>query len=201
MRVGVLGGTFDPIHLGHLLIAEEVRLRLDLQQVIFIPAGQPRLRTHEAIADGADRLRMVELATTGNPFFRACAVEVHRSGPTYTVDTLEELHRDQGPDTCLHFIVGEDILGNFHLWKDPDRVLELCRLVVVGRPGADGLETEDWSTKFPRAAARVTRLATPRIDISGTDIRKRVCRGESLRYLVPESVADYIRERGLYLTG
>lgn len=126
-------------------------------------------------------------------------MEVHRSGPTYTVDTLEELHRDLGPETCLNFIVGEDILGNFHLWKEPDRVLELCRLVVVGRPISDGLEWSDWSAKFPRAATRAMRLATPRIDVSGTDIRNRVCRGESVRYLVPEPVADYIRERGLYL--
>ena len=196
-----MGGTFDPIHLGHLLMGEEVRLRLDLAQVIFIPAAEPRLRPHEARASAADRLHMVELATADNPFFKTCAAEVYRSGPTYTVDTLQELHRDLGTDTCLHFIVGEDILGSFHLWKDPERVLELSRLVVVGRPGVDALDWEDWSAKFPGAATRVTRLATPLIDLSGTGIRQRVCQGESLRYLVPEPVADYIRARGLYLSG
>ncbi len=119
MRIGVLGGTFDPIHLGHLMIAEEVRLRLQLDRIIFIPAGQPRLRADEYLTPAADRLRMVQLATANDPHFQVCDVETRRSGPTYTVDTLEELDQRLGPDASLHFIVGEDILGQFHRWKDP----------------------------------------------------------------------------------
>lgn len=201
MRVGVLGGTFDPIHLGYLLIAEEVRLRLNLQRVIFIPAGQPRLRPHEARASAADRLRMVELATGDNPFYEICTAEIQRSGPTYTVDTLEGLHSRLGTETCLYFIVGADILGKFHLWKDPHRILELCRLVVVARAGEDDFNWSARSAKFPEVDSRVTRLATPLIDISGTDIRERICRGESLHHLVPDTVADYIREHGLFVSG
>ena len=198
MRIGVLGGTFDPIHLGHLRIAEEVQLRLQLDRVIFIPAGQPRLRADEYLTPAADRLRMVQLATAGNPNFQVCDTETRRSGPTYTIDTLEELGRSLGPDVALHFIVGEDILGQFHRLKDPERVLQSCFLVVVNRPGHDSQDWPEWFQSSALAKDKVTRLEIPKVDISGTEIRLRAARGEPFRCLVPDAVAGYIQEHKLY---
>ena len=198
MRVGVLGGTFDPIHLGHLKIAEEVRLKLDLERVIFIPTGQPRLREDEYLSPVADRLRMVELATSDNLYFQVCDNETRRTGPTYTVDTLVELRGSLGTDAALYFIVGVDILSRFQDWKEPERVLELCNLVVVPRPGHEDFDWPAWLGSFPQAADRLTRLDTAMVDISGTEIRRLAGQGESVRELVPDSVAEYIQERNLY---
>ena len=198
MRVGVLGGTFDPIHLGHLKIAEEVRLKLDLERVLFIPTGQPRLRTDKYLSPVADRLRMVELATSDNPYFQVCDNETRRGGPTYTVDTLIELRGSLGTDASLYFIVGVDVLRRFHDWKEPERVLELCNVVVVTRPGHEDFDWPAWLVTFPQAADRLTRLDTTMVDISGTEIRRRSGQGKSVRKLVPASVAEYIQERNLY---
>ncbi len=198
MRVGVLGGTFDPIHLGHLKIAEEVRLKLDLERVLFIPTGQPRLRTDKYLSPVADRLRMVELATSDNPYFQVCDNETRRGGPTYTVDTLIELRGSLGTDASLYFIVGVDILRRFHDWKEPERVLELCNVVVVTRPGHEDFDWPAWLVTFPQAADRLTWLDTTMVDISGTEIRRRSGQGKSVRKLVPASVAEYIQERNLY---
>ena len=198
MRVGVLGGTFDPIHIGHLIIAEEARLRLGLEKVIFMPAGQPRLRPSDAFAPAEDRLRMVELAMAGNPHFEASSLEVDRAGTTYTVDTLEELHNTFQDEVSLFFIVGEDILEKFHLWKDPERILRLCTLVVVTRKGAASPETEPWASMSGAPDGAVVRLDSPVIEVSATDIRSRIHRKEPLRYLVPKPVAHYIFEHNLY---
>ena len=198
MRVGVLGGTFDPIHLGHLKIAEEARLKLDLERVLFIPTGQPRLRTDKYLSPVADRLRMVELATSDNPYFQVCDNETRRGGPTYTVDTLIELRGSLGTDASLYFIVGVDILRRFHDWKEPELVLELCNVVVVTRPGHEDFDWPAWLVTFPQAADRLTRLDTTMVDISGTEIRRRSGQGKSVRKLVPASVAEYIQERNLY---
>ena len=199
MRVGALGGTFDPIHLGHLQIAEAVRVELDLGRVLFIPTGQPRLRADEYLSPVADRLRMVELATSDSPHFQVYDNETRRSGPTYTVDTLIELRGGLEPGASLYFIVGVDILSRFHQWKEPERVLELCNLVVVPRPGHDDFDWPAWLRRFPQAADRVTKLGTTMVNISGTEIRRRTGQGESVRELVPDSVAEYIEERCLYV--
>ena len=198
MRVGVLGGTFDPVHLGHLAIAEEVRIKLDLDRVIFIPAGQPRLRADEYLTPAIDRLRMVELATGDNPHFQVCDIEIQRSGPTYTVDTLVELGQRFGPDTSLYFIVGADILGQFHRWKDPEKVLDACHLVVVSRPGHQDADWPEWFQGADSSKDKVTQLEIPMVDISGTEIRRRASLGESVRHLVPDLVAEYIQDRKLY---
>ena len=198
MRVGVLGGTFDPVHLGHLAIAEEARIKLDLDRFIFIPAGQPRLRADEYLTPAIDRLRMVELATGANPHFRVCDIEIQRSGPTYTVDTLVELGQRFGPDTSLYFIVGADILGQFHRWKDPEKVLDACHLVVVSRPGHRDDDWPEWFQGADSAKDKVTQLEIPMVDISGTEIRRRASLGESVRHLVPDLVAEYIQDRKLY---
>ena len=205
MRVGILGGTFDPVHLGHLIVAEQARVRLDLDRVIFIPAGQPWLRAEQPAADAPDRLRMVELAVKSNPAFEASSQEIDRPGPTYTVDTLEvlkeELSREPDADTVLHYIIGMDALEQFHRWKDPERVVELCHLVIVNRPGHQGVDVNDVVGRYPEAGTRLTLLNVPRIEISSTEIRKRVSEGISIRYLAPDSVEEYIREQGLYRAG
>ena len=198
MNVGILGGTFDPVHLGHLIVAEEARVRLGLDQVIFVPAGQPWLKGGQCITPGRRRLIMVELAVAANPFFRVAPNEIQRGGPTYTVDTLRELLREMGDAARLHFIVGMDSLEQFHLWKDPDRLLELCRLVVVNRPGHQGVDINTVAGRFPQAAESIRLLTVPRIEISATAIRQRVAQGISIRYLVPQAVDEYIAEHGLY---
>ena len=198
MRVGVLGGTFDPVHLGHLAIAEEARIKLDLDRFIFIPAGQPRLRADEYLTPAIDRLRMVELATGDNPHFQVYDIEIQRSGPTYTVDTLVELGQRFGPDTSLYFIVGADILGQFHRWKDPEKVLDACHLVVVSRPGHQDDDWPEWFQGADSSKDKVTQLEIPMVDISGTEIRRCASLGESVRHLVPDLVAEYIQDRKLY---
>jgi nicotinate-nucleotide adenylyltransferase len=199
MRVGILGGTFDPIHIGHLIIAEESRIRLALDRVLFTPTGQPQLKSEPPIASALHRLNMVRLAVAGNPHFAVSLNEVDRPGPSYTVDTLGELSTELGATTELHFILGMDALQQFHLWRDPERVLELCKLVVVRRPGGQDFEVQELLSRYSQAGNRVVVLSTLLIDISGTDIRHRAAAGLSLRYLVPEAVEQYIREHRLYI--
>jgi nicotinate-nucleotide adenylyltransferase len=201
MRIGVLGGTFDPVHLGHLIVAEEARVRLKLDQVIFMPAGQPWLKAGQCLTPGGHRLQMVELAVASNPFFRVASNEVERPGATYTVDTLVELNRELGPNASLYFILGMDSLAQFHRWKEPDQLLELCQLVVVSRPGHQNVDVNDLVARFPQAGPGLVLLTVPRIEISSTEVRRRVAEGISIRYLVPEAVEEYISEHRLYQSG
>ena len=138
MRVGILGGTFDPVHLGHLTLAEEARVQLNLDQVLFIPAGQPWLKEGQQLSPAKDRLQMVRLAVASNPHFRVSAAEVERSGPTYTVDTLKALKDLLDLDTELFFILGLDAMEHFSRWKEPESLLEMCQWAVVERPGHKG---------------------------------------------------------------
>jgi nicotinate-nucleotide adenylyltransferase len=186
------------VHLGHLIIAEEARVRLKLDQVVFTPAGQPWLKSRQPVSPAGHRLRMVELVVASNRFFRVSSSEMDRSGPTYTVDTLEELRRSLGPDTGLYFIVGMDALEQFHRWKEPEKLLELCNLVVVSRPGHQSVDINSLVGQYPPAGERLILLTVPRIEISSTEIRRRVSEGISIRYLVPESVEEYILEHQLY---
>ena len=136
-----------------------------------------------------------------NASFQAARHEVDRPGPTYAVDTLEELRGELGPHVSLHFILGQDALSEFHRWKSPERVLELCRLAVVHRPGIEASEWPEIFTRFSLPAGQVTLLTAPQVDISGTDIRRRVAEGRSIRYLVPNAVAEYIQQHRLYRDG
>ena len=195
---GILGGTFDPVHVGHLMVAEEARIRLKLDRVIFMPAGRPWLREGEELSPAHHRMAMVKRAVASNPHFGAGPNEIDRARPTYTVDTLEELLGDLGRSVKLYFILGVDALEQFHQWKEPERVLALCHLVAVGRPGFAHFDQDRFLDRYPQAAGRLELLDTPLVDISGTDLRHRAAAGESLRYQVPEAVADYIQENGLY---
>ena len=198
MRVGILGGTFDPVHLGHLIVGEEARGRLELERVVFIPTGQPWLKEQQPATAGKHRLQMLELALASNPKFDVASVEVDRPGPTYTVDTLEDLHQELGSEVELYFIIGMDALEQFRQWQRPERMLELCKLAVVNRPGYQRVDVNEMVREYPQVGPGLTLLNVPRVEISSTDIRRRVAEGKSIRYLVPEVVQEYIQEHGLY---
>ncbi len=196
MRIGVLGGTFDPIHLGHLIIAEEARDRLDLEEVCFVPARDPWMKAGQPLTSGHDRLSMARLAMEDNPFFRVSTLELERPGPSYTVDTLRELQEDYGPEAQLFFILGSDAFVRFDEWKDTEGILGLATLVVVDRPGATA-SAEAIDQQVGNAGS-VERVRGVHLEISAKDIRRRVAAGASIRYLVPEPVERYIYARGLY---
>lgn len=201
MNVGVLGGTFDPVHMGHLIIAEEVRARLELAEVLFVPAGQPwlKLNNANAISSAEHRLEMVRLAVAGEPAFRLSTMEIERPGPSYTVDTMAELRNQIGTEGKLYFILGWDNLNQLPRWHQPQRLVELCRLVPVRRVGFTSPDLDALEEAVPGLAKSLVMLDTPQIEISASEIRARVARGLSIHKLVPEAVEQYIMEHGLYL--
>jgi nicotinate-nucleotide adenylyltransferase len=199
VNIGILGGTFDPVHLGHLSIAKAAMDHAGLEQVLFIPAGQPRLRQAQPAASVSHRIEMVRLAIKGNPRFRVCDIEVRRPGPTYSVDTLEELSVRLGPGTDLFFILGSDVLAQLDRWKNPQRVLTLCRLLVLDRPGQEDFDWPGFYSRVPEAEGRVQIVAAPTVAVSATELRRRSSTGELLVGQAPDAVAQYIRQHGLYL--
>lgn len=188
MRIGVLGGSFNPVHYGHLRLAEEAREHLQLDRVLFIPAGLRPHKPQRGLIEGRHRLAMVRLAIRRQPAFEASDIELRRPGPSYTVDTLEALRRRRRRRARLFFLSGADTLQELRTWRDPDRVLALCTFVVATRPGYALRVKRHGMTTLP-----VTRLA-----ISASDIRRRVAGGRSIRYLVPAAVAAYIARHRLY---
>ena len=200
-RIGVLGGTFDPVHYGHLVVAEDLRQKLGLEEVLFVPAGQPWLKEGMDISRAEHRLEMVLLATASNPHFNVSTIELERPGPTYSVDTIIELKASLSARAGLYFMVGYDALAELPRWKEPARLLELCRVVGFGRPGHTELDLSALDAAVPGASERIMVVDVPQIDISATDIRRRVARGLSIRYLVPEEVERYIAQNWLYLEG
>lgn len=202
MRLGLLGGTFDPIHYGHLLLAEECRHSLALDKVLFIPAGQPWLKAGQPLTPGCHRQRMVELAIADHPPFALWDGELRRPGPTYTVDTLAQLQSEYPDAADFYFILGIDALESFPRWKDPERILQLTRLAVAARPGYPAMDKNDiiqkLKSRYPEHADRITTLTLPGAEISATAIRRRAAAGRSFRYHTPEPVARYILENRLY---
>ena len=197
LRIGVFGGTFDPVHLGHLVAAEEATELLDLDEMLFVPAGQPWFKAGEVVTDAPHRLNMVRLAVESNPRFRVCGVEVARPGPSYTVDTLEHLRGASPSGTEFFLVLGVDALAELHRWRSPARVFDLATVVGVARPGAK-FDSKALNAALPCAAERVIMLDVPLVDVGATELRRRASSGRSLRYLVPDSVEQYIREHGLY---
>ncbi len=195
MRIGVLGGTFDPVHLAHLVLGEVAREELRLDRVIFVPAGQPWRKTGREIAPSADRLQMLRLATTGNPAFEVSTLEIEREGPSYTEVTLEALS-GENPGAELFFILGRDALTDFPNWHDSQRIAELATLAVAERD--DTALGGEGEADLPGLHVRLCRLHMPRVGITATAVRENVREGRSIRYLVPDAVAAYIAERGLY---
>ena len=194
-RIGILGGTFDPIHIGHLAIAEDVRVTLQLDRVLFVPAAQQPFKRERIVASAADRLAMVERACAENTTFTASPVEIARAGISYTVTTLETLTATL--DGEVFFILGADALAELPRWHQANRLSELAHFVTVKRPGFT-LAVEQLRAALPGFDQRLTVLDGPRLDISSSEIRERAALGRSLRYLVPDSVIDYLSQHNLY---
>jgi len=198
MKVGVLGGTFDPVHNGHLMVAEQVRIHLSLAEVLFVPAGQPWQKNDQPISSAEHRLQMLRLALADKPNFKLSTIEVERAGPSYTVDTIAELRSQLGTEDELFFIVGWDSLAGLPRWREPSRLVELCSLVVVPRPGYVPPELKALEGLIPGLSRSLTLLDEPEIDVSASAIRQRVAEGLSISGLVPEAVEVYITQHGLY---
>ncbi|MBD8870045.1 nicotinate-nucleotide adenylyltransferase [Nocardioides donggukensis] len=192
-RVGVMGGTFDPIHHGHLVAASEVQAWFDLDEVVFVPTGAPWQKSGREVSPAEDRYLMTVIATAANPRFRVSRVDIDRTGPTYTIDTLRDLGQ-QLPDADLYFITGADALANIFTWRDAEELFELANFVGCTRPGYD-LGSEALGD-IP--AERVTLVEIPALAISSTDCRERTRRGEPVWYLVPDGVVQYIAKHHLY---
>jgi nicotinate-nucleotide adenylyltransferase len=192
-RRGLLGGTFDPVHLGHLRAAENAREALGLEDVRFVPARLPPHRP-EAASSALDRFAMVALATATHPRFVVSDLELRRDGPSYTIDTVSTL-RQEHPGDELVLIVGSDTFPEMESWRELGRLLELCHLAVVPRPGGEE-RPADWTRRHPEL--RFSRVEADGLAVSATEVRRRAREGKSIRYLVPDGVADYIAKRGLY---
>jgi nicotinate-nucleotide adenylyltransferase len=188
-RVGIMGGTFDPVHHGHLVAASEVAARFELDEVVFVPTGQPYQKGRVSPAE--DRYLMTVIATASNPRFQVSRADIDREGPTYTVDTLRDLRASYGPDTELYFITGADALERILSWKDALDMLAMVHFVGVTRPGF-----ELSAAHLP--ADSVTLVEVPAMAISSSDCRTRVAAGKPVWYLVPDGVVQYIAKRGLY---
>jgi nicotinate-nucleotide adenylyltransferase len=200
--LGVMGGTFDPVHYGHLTVAEQTRETLGLASVVFIPAGVPPHKRDRPVTLARHRLAMVELAVAGNPWFAVSRLELDRPGPSYAVETLDALAASadqEGRDRPV-FILSVEALAGFATWRDPGRILDLCRIAVVPRRGTAGPDRAWLTARFPRQEDRFIFLDGPQLGHSATDIRSRAAAGRSIRYLVPPAVAAYIGEHHLYQT-
>ena len=189
-KIGVMGGTFDPIHHGHLVAASEVADRFGLDEVVFVPTGQPWQKSEREVSAAEDRYLMTVVATASNPRFTVSRADIDRGGPTYTTDTLTDLHA-QRPGSELYFITGADALAQILSWQKLDELFELAHFVGVTRPG---YELDDHH--LPDGA--VTLVEVPAMTISSTDCRRRVAEGHPVWYLVPDGVVQYISKRGLY---
>ena len=197
-----MGGTFDPIHIGHLVTAEEARFQYELDEVMFVPSARPPHKTGSRQSPAEDRLRMVELAVEGNPFLSVSDIEAGREGLSYTIDTLREVHRIRGTETELYFITGADAILEILTWKDPEELLSESKFIAATRPGYPLERLEDalpqLNSAGEKALRRVFAMEIPALAISSTDIRERAAAGRPYRYLVSHAVWTYIREKGLY---
>lgn len=197
-RIGVMGGTFDPIHMGHLVTAEAVRTEYQLDNVLFIPAANPPHKAKQEVTPAIHRYIMTAMATSSNPYFHVSSIELDRPGPSYTIDTVYELVDRFGAGTELYFITGADAVQEIPTWDRIEELLGLCQFIAATRPGC--LPTVDNIKEYfgELGKTRIHRLNTPELEISSTDIRERVKNGCSIKYIVPESVENYIWKEGLY---
>ncbi|MGW2176621.1 nicotinate-nucleotide adenylyltransferase [Streptomyces sp. NPDC001732] len=189
-RLGVMGGTFDPIHHGHLVAASEVAAQFHLDEVVFVPTGQPWQKSHKHVSPAEDRYLMTVIATASNPQFSVSRIDVDRSGPTYTIDTLRDLHAIHG-EADLFFITGADALSQILTWRDADELFSLAHFIGVTRPG-------HVLTDVGLPVGGVSLVEVPALAISSTDCRERVAQGDPVWYLVPDGVVRYIDKRQLY---
>lgn len=196
-RVGVLGGTFDPPHIGHLVAAEEARVQLDLERVTFVPAGIPPHKLGEPVTPAVHRVEMTMRAVASNPYFFVSLVDVERAGPSHTVDTLKLLRARWGASTDIYFILGLDMLADLPNWHEPQQLVELCRLAVVDRPGYD-IDMDELDRTIPGVARQVDQVSMPRLEVSSTDLRRRVRQSKTIRYYVPVEVEAYVHAHRVY---
>ena len=198
MKVGILGGTFDPIHLGHLLMAESAREILDLGQVLFVPAGDPPHKQELPITPACHRQAMVELALAHNPYFELSPVDLDRSGPHYSTETVQliQVRYDLPPELC-YFIIGSDSLQDLPTWHRPAELIMICHLAVARRPGSSP-DLTSLEASLPGLSDQLTWVEMPLVGISASDIRARVRAGQSIRYQVPHEVGEYIQKHQLY---
>jgi nicotinate-nucleotide adenylyltransferase len=199
VRIGVFGGTFDPVHLGHLILAEQCREQGGLDQVWFVPAARPPHKPERELTPFAQRVEMLNLAIAGQPAFRVEELEKDRPGPSYTVATLEELNQ-RHPGSEWFLLIGGDALRDLGGWYQPARIVELATLLVMPRLGVEQASLDQWRTSLG-PTTRLQVMDVPLIEISSTELRQRVRNGRSIRYLVPRAVEVYIREKGLYGLG
>jgi nicotinate-nucleotide adenylyltransferase len=190
-RLGIMGGTFDPIHHGHLVAASEVAHLFALDEVVFVPTGQPWMKEGRRTSAAEDRYLMTVIATASNPAFSVSRVEIERPGKTYTIDTLREMREIHGPDVELYFITGADALGEILTWRDADELFKLAHFIGCTRPGHNLADPG-----LP--GGRVSLVEVPALAISSTECRERVRAGEPVWYLVPDGIVQYINKRGLY---
>ncbi len=197
-RVGVFGGTFDPIHLGHLRVARSVRATLGLDRMLLVPAGQPWLKAGTPVSPVADRVEMVRLAIGRRKDLELSTIEAERPGPSYAVDTMEALAGQSPAGPELYFLLGGDALADIARWKDPQLLIRLCRLAAFSRPGGSLPDVPALEAAVPGISQRVVLVEVPQVDVRATDIRRRAAQGRSIRGLVPRAVERYILDRGLY---
>jgi nicotinate-nucleotide adenylyltransferase len=200
-KIGVLGGSFNPVHLGHLLLAETAREALELEKVLLIPAKLPPHKSASALAGGRDRLEMVRLAAAENPALEASDIELRRAGVSYTVDTVQALREQYGADAEIYFLIGLDTVSELPSWHEVRRLAGLCKFVPLSRPRGPRPRSAALQRAIGRDEARAIlgrAIAMPLLEISSSDIRRRIAAGRSIRYLVPDSVIAYIRRRRLY---
>lgn len=197
MRVGLLGGTFDPVHIGHLFIAEEAHATLKLENVYFVPAGEPPHKMGEPVTSAEHRVAMVRLAIAANEHFALSLVDVDRPGPSYSVDMVRLFRQALGKDAKIYFIMGLDSFLDLPNWHRPDELIRMCELVVVRRPGYRQ-DVAMLECRIPGLSERARFVRSPMLDISSTDIERRVRAGQPIRYLVPDVIADYIYAHNLY---
>lgn len=197
-RIGILGGTFDPPHIGHLWLASLAADALALDRVLLMPAARPPHKGGQPISNAADRILMTRLAIADNPLLEISLVEMERSGPSYTVDSLRELQDHYGGSARLFLVMAADSLAQIDTWREPDRILQLAEWAVGPRPGSALPDRAALRDRFGKAADRIHLLEGPALQVSGTEIRRRVAAGRVIRYLVPAAVEELIRARGLY---
>ena len=190
-----MGGTFDPIHYGHLVTAEEALWQFSLDEVLFVPTGQPWMKDRPDVSPAEDRYLMTVIAVSSNPHFNVSRLEIDRPGPTYTVETLRALRDQYGEKTELFFVTGADAILEIFGWKDSEEALELARFIAATRPGYD---IARFQAEAPTSHPSVEVMSVPALAISSTDIRKRIREGGPIRYLLPEGVKTYIEKTGLY---
>jgi len=195
MKLGLLGGTFDPVHMGHLILAENCLHACQLDALWFLPTGIPPHKDASQLTPGADRVAMLQLAVAGHPQFSVHTIECDRAGVAYTVDTLEQVHREH-PQAELAFLIGGDSLCDLPNWRSPQRIAELAQLVAVNRGGNQRPPIPENLAE--PVVSRIQQVSIPGIEISATEIRQRVRSGMSIRYLVPRAVEIYIEQHGLY---